>query len=328
MASADRTNENHAIHGVGEQRSIGHGQQRRNVNDHDELFGELVNQLAHLIRAQKFGGVRGDTACRQDEEVRIAQLVHSVSNLNLAGQNLGQTNLSVQLQLLSHGRAAEVGVNEDDGRTRISHCASQRQRHGRLTFTGHCGGDDERTRGSVNIHEAQVGSQLTDGFLSDVVVGVTLNDVVFVQVVTDGQNTQDVRAGCLGRVVTGADALIQRTAQEDCQVNQSQTNSSTQKNVLLVVRSHQRGVHACVIQRNHADSVAAGRGCTGVFAVYQSLSVTGVLLNFLDVVGGSLQRTVSENLCILRGRSLRVHGNQCSVVTSGCGEARTNLTGA
>ena len=72
MASTDRTNEDYAIHRVGEQRSIGHGQQRRNVDDHDELFGELVDQLAHLIRAQKLGGVRGDAACGQDEEVRIA----------------------------------------------------------------------------------------------------------------------------------------------------------------------------------------------------------------------------------------------------------------
>ena len=112
--------------------------------------------------------------------------MYSVSNLNLASQNLGQTNLSVELQLLSHGRAAEVGVNEDDGRTCVSHCTSQRQRHGRLTFTGHRGGDDERTRGSVNVHEAQVGTQLTDGLLSDVVVGVTVNDVLFAQVITDG----------------------------------------------------------------------------------------------------------------------------------------------
>ena len=214
--------------------------------------------------------------------------MHGVSDLNLASQNLGQTNLSVELQLLSHGRAAQVGVNEDDGRTSVSHCASQRQRHGRLTFTGHCGGDDERTRGSVNVHEAQVGAQLADRLLSDVVVGVALNNVLFVQVVTDGQNTQDACAGCLGSVVTGADALIQRAAQEDSQVHQRQASSGTNEYVLLVVRSHQRGVHACVIQRNHANSVAAGRGCTGVFAVYQSLSVTGVLLNFLDVVGGSL----------------------------------------
>ena len=106
--------------------------------------------------------------------------MHSVSNLDLASQNLGQTDLSVEFQLFSHGRAAEVGVNEDDGRTCISHCASQRQRHGRLTFTGHCGGDDERTRGSVNVHEAQVGAQLTNGFLRDVVVGVAVNDVFFV----------------------------------------------------------------------------------------------------------------------------------------------------
>ena len=37
------------------------------------------------------------------------------ANLHLTGQNLGQTDLGVELQLLSHGRAAEVGVNEDDG---------------------------------------------------------------------------------------------------------------------------------------------------------------------------------------------------------------------
>ena len=180
MAAANRTDQNHAVHRVGKQRCIGHGQQRRNVDHHDELFGEFLDQLAHLIRAQKLRGVRGDTTCRQDEEVRIAQLVHSVSDLNLASQNLGQTNLSVELQLLSHGRAAEVGVNEDDRRTCVSHCASQRQRHGRLTFTGHCGGDDERTRGSVNVHEAQVSTQLADGLLCDVIVGVTLNDVLFV----------------------------------------------------------------------------------------------------------------------------------------------------
>ena len=53
------------------------------------------------------------------------------------------------------------------GEPSVSHCTSQRQRHGRLTFTGHCGGDDERTRG-VNVLEAQVGAQLTDGLLSDV----------------------------------------------------------------------------------------------------------------------------------------------------------------
>ena len=254
--------------------------------------------------------------------------MHSVSNLDLTSQNLGQTNLSVQLQLLSHGRAAEVGVNEDDGRTCISHCASQRQRHSRLTFTGHCRGDDERTRGSVNVHEAQVGAQLTDRLLRDVVVGVAVNDVVFVQVVTDGQNAQDACAGCLGSVVTSTDALIQCAAQENRQVHQTQTSNSADEHVLLVVRSYQRRVHACVVQRNHANGVVGGRGCGGVFAVHQCLSVTGVLLNFLDVVGGSLQRTVSEQLCVLRGRSLRAHGNQCSVVTSGCGEARANLTGA
>ena len=159
------------------------------------------------------------------------------------------------------------------------------------------------------------------------VVGVALNDVVFVQVVTDGQNTEDACAGCLGSVVTGTDALIQCTAQEDCRVDQNQTGASTDEHVLLVVRSYQRRVHARVIQRNHANGVATGRGCAGVFAVHQSLSVTGVLLNFLDVVGSSLQCTVSKQLCILRGRSLSAHGNQCSVFTCSCGEATANLTG-
>ena len=159
------------------------------------------------------------------------------------------------------------------------------------------------------------------------VVGITLHDVIFVQVVTDGQNTEDACAGCLGSVVTGTDALIQCTAQEDCSVDQNQTSASTDKGVLLVIRSHQRRIHACVIQRNHANGVATSGRSGSVVAIYQSLSITGVLLNFLDVVGGSLQSTVSEQLCVLRGRSLSAHGNQRSVFTCGCGEARTNLTG-
>ena len=159
------------------------------------------------------------------------------------------------------------------------------------------------------------------------VVGVTVNDILFVQVVTDGQNTEDACAGCLGSVVTGTDALIQCTAQEDCRVDQNQTGASTDEHVLLVVRSYQRRVHARVIQRNHANGVATSWRNNSIVAVYQSLSVTGVLLNFLDVVGSSLQSTVSEQLCVLRGRSLSVHGNQCSIFTCSCGEATANLTG-
>ncbi|CNI90695.1 Uncharacterised protein [Mycobacterium tuberculosis] len=159
------------------------------------------------------------------------------------------------------------------------------------------------------------------------VVGVALNDVLFVQVVTDGQNAEDACTGCLGSVVTGTDTLIKCAAQEDSQIHQGQASNGANEHVLLVVRSHQRRVHACVVQRNHANGVVGGGGCASVFAVHQCLSVTGVLLNFLDVVGGSLQCTVSEQLCVLRGRSLCAYGNQRSIVTCGCGEARTNLTG-
>ena len=79
------------------------------------------------------------------------------------------------------------------------------------------------------------------------VVGVAVNDVFFVQVVTDGQDTQDARAGCLGSIVTSADALIQCAAQEDRQVHQTKASNSTDEHVLLVIRSYQRGVHACVV---------------------------------------------------------------------------------
>ena len=91
------------------------------------------------------------------------------------------------------------------------------------------------------------------------VVSVAVNDVFFVQVVTNRQNAQDACAGCLGSVVTGTDALIQCTAQEDCRVDQNQTGTSTHEHVLLVVRSYQRRVYACVIQRNHANGVASSR---------------------------------------------------------------------
>ena len=43
-----------------------------------------------------------------------------------------------------------------------------------------------------------------------------------------GRTPRTLCTGCLGSVVTGTDALIQCTAQEDCRVDQSQTGTSTQ----------------------------------------------------------------------------------------------------
>ena len=124
--------------------------------------------------------------------------------------------------------------------------------------------------------------------------------------------TPDACAGCLGSVVTGADALIQCTAQEDCQVHQRQASAST------VVRSAGSSGPPAAGSRLRYSAESRGRCChrsgkQQCFRRLQSLSVTGVLLNFLNVVGGSLRRTVSEQLCVLRGRSLSVHGNQCSI---------------
>ena len=100
------------------------------------------------------------------------------------------------------------------GETRISHCASQRQRHGRLTFTGHRGGDDERTRGYQ--HSRSVGgAQLTDGFRAHgrQVLPLTMFSV---QVVTNRQNAQDACTGCLVASSRVRMRWIQCTAQEDC----------------------------------------------------------------------------------------------------------------
>ena len=81
----------------GEKRCVGHRQQRGSVHDHQEFLGELFDKLAHLVGTQQFGRVRRNTPGGKHKELGILYLVHGLSNIDLTGKNLRQTNFGVNV---------------------------------------------------------------------------------------------------------------------------------------------------------------------------------------------------------------------------------------
>ena len=263
MALAHGADHNHTIHGVGEQRCVGHRQQRGSIHDHQEFLGELFDKLAHLVGTQQFGRVRGNTPGGKHKELGILYLVHSLSNINLTGKNLRQTNFGVNVQFLRDGGTAQVGVDQDDRLPRACHRARHRQRDRRLTLARNCGGHNEGARRVIDIHEAQVRAQLTDRFVGNMVIVAGVHDVFFRQVIADGQHTQNIAVCRLNGIVTSADALVHGTAQEDRQVHEHQPGTGTDEAVLHVVGRYERRVHAGVIQRDHTNQGIGGIGRVG-----------------------------------------------------------------
>ena len=99
--------------------------------------------------------------------------------------------------------------------------------------------------------------------MGNMVIVAGMHDVFFRQIVANGQHTQNIAVCRLNGVVTGADALIHRTAQEDRQVHEHQPGTGTDEAVLHVVGRYERRVHAGVIQRDHTDQGIGGIGRVG-----------------------------------------------------------------
>ena len=113
------------------------------------------------------------------------------------GEHLGEAYRAVKVEGACHGRAPEVGIDEDDVLSGLGEHGREVGGDGRLALTLLGAGDDDGPRLVVDVDEAQVGAQLAQGLpLVEGLVAIR-RPALGAEVLALGQDPEHAGARCL-----------------------------------------------------------------------------------------------------------------------------------
>ena len=254
---AGRLHEQRAVAEGGEEAGIGHRQQRRGVEDHEVVLGEVVDQLLHPQRAQQLARVGRDPAGRQQAQVGHPRLDDDVPDVDVAGEGLGQADGAVDLEGGGDHRTAQVGVDQQHGSAGLGDEAGDVGRDRGLALAGQGRGHHDLAGLVVDVDEPQVGAQLAERLrcLAEVPADASVRAAEDLLL---GDDAQHGGAGRLLDVLGGAHPAVDQATRDEEGVGEAQPTGRALHGRALVVGRERRAGELRLLERDDlGEAVAA-----------------------------------------------------------------------